>query len=148
MECGAIRLSRPSIPAEWVRRQMTHVLIVDDEPEYLDELIEALAFRGLSTRSVGRGAEAIDVLARDSNIRIVLTDMRMPDMDGVALVETVQGRFPGRDVRFLMMTGHAAEADMERARQKGVLRCFPKPLAFDDLCAALLELGGAGDVTA
>ena len=62
---------------------MTHVLIVDDEPEYLDELTEALAFRGLSTRSVGRGPEAIDGLRRASNIRIVPTHMREPAMDGV-----------------------------------------------------------------
>lgn len=127
---------------------MNHVLIVDDEPEYLDELVEALAFRGLSTCSVARGAEALDVLARDSDVRVVLTDMRMPDMDGVALVEAVKGRFPSRNLHFLMMTGHAAEADMERARQKGVLRCFPKPLAFDDLCEALVELGGAADARA
>ncbi len=124
---------------------MTHVLIVDDEPEYLDELVEALAFRGLSTYAVGRGAEALELLARDPGIRVVLTDMRMPDMDGVALVEAVNGRFPDRDLRFLMMTGHAAEADMERARQKGVLRCFPKPLAFDRLCEALVEFGGVAD---
>ncbi|WP_296583457.1 response regulator [Xanthobacter sp.] len=124
---------------------MAHVLIVDDEPEYLDELVEALSFRGLSTYSVGRGAEALDLLAREPGIRVVLTDMRMPDMDGVALVEAVHGRFPGRDLRFLMMTGHAADADMERARQKGVLRCFPKPLAFDLLCDALVELGGVAD---
>lgn len=121
---------------------MNSVLIVDDEPEYLDELVEALAFRGLSTLSVGRGSAAIDVLACDPDIRIVLTDMRMPDMDGVALVEAVKDRFPGRDVRFLMMTGHAAEADLARARAVGVLRCFPKPLAFEELCNALADLGG------
>lgn len=124
---------------------MNHVLIVDDEPEYLDELVEALAFRGLSTCSVGRGAHALDMLDRDPDIRVVLTDMRMPDMDGVALVEAVQARFPGRDVRFLMMTGHAAEADMAQARAAGVLRCFPKPLAFDALCETLAELGGVAD---
>ena len=126
---------------------MNHVLIVDDEPEYLDELVEALAFRGLSTRSVGRGVDALDVLAHDPDIRVVLTDMRMPDMDGVALVETVLGRFPTRDLHFLMMTGHAAEADMARAREVGVLQCFPKPLAFDALCDALVELGGVADAS-
>lgn len=125
---------------------MNRVLIVDDEPEYLDELVEALAFRGVATCPVARGAEAVEALARDPRIRVVLTDMRMPDMDGVALIETIRQRFPGRDVRVLMMTGHAAEADMARARQAGVLRCFPKPLAFDALCDALRELGGVVDV--
>lgn len=119
---------------------MDRVLVVDDEPEYLDELVEALGFRGLRAVSVGRGVEAIDLLRREPAIGIVLTDMRMPDMDGIALIKAVQGAFPGRKIHFLVMTGHAAPSDMAQARDAGVVQCFPKPLAFDDLCEALVRL--------
>ncbi|MDI4656003.1 response regulator [Xanthobacter autotrophicus] len=124
---------------------MDQLLVIDDEPEYLAELIEALGFRGHATISVGRGAEAIATLRRDPAIRVVLTDMRMPDMDGIALIKAVQDTFPGRKINFLMMTGHAAPGDMAQARAAGVVRCFPKPLAFEDLCAALAELDGGRD---
>lgn len=123
---------------------MHQVLVVDDEPEYLDELVEALEFRGLAAISVGRGAGALELLAREPAIRLVLTDIRMPDMDGVQLIEQARVAFPGRRFHFLVMTGHAAPVDIARAMSAGAERCFPKPLAFEELCDTMVELGGAG----
>lgn len=121
---------------------MHRLLVVDDEPEYLDELVEALSFRGLAAISVARGAEALEVLAREPTIRMVLTDIRMPDMDGVQLIERARAAFPGRLMHFLVMTGHAAPVDIARATTAGAERCFPKPLAFEDLCDALSKIRG------
>lgn len=128
-----------------VGSEMGPVLIVDDEPDYLDELVEALAFCGLSAVAVPRGAQAIEVLAADPAIRIILTDLRMPDMDGMSLIAAVRAAFPVRRLDFLVMTGHAAEADIARALAEGVVRCFSKPLAFDALHEALVDLSGARD---
>ncbi|MFG1345158.1 response regulator [Xanthobacter autotrophicus DSM 431] len=119
---------------------MGPVLIVDDEPEYLDELVEALSFRGIPAVSAGQGARAVALLADDPSIRVILTDLRMPDMDGISLIHAVRAAYPARRLDFLVMTGHAAEADIERAMAEGVLRCFPKPLAFDALYEALADL--------
>lgn len=119
---------------------MGRILVVDDEPEYLDELVEALGFRGISAISVGRGAEAIDTLRREPAITVILTDMRMPDMDGITLIRAVQATFPERKIQFLVMTGHAAPGDLMQALAAGVVRCFSKPLAFDDLYEALVGL--------
>lgn len=120
------------------------VLVVDDEPEYLDELLEALDFRGLGAVAVGRGDEGIEMLRADRTIGIVLTDLRMPDMDGIAMIRAIQAAFPERGIRFLAMTGHAAPDDVARAFEAGVVRCFPKPLPFDELCDALAEMSGPG----
>lgn len=122
---------------------MCRLLIVDDEPEYLDELVEALSFEGLRSVSVARGADALDLLKRKPEIGIVLTDIRMPDMDGITLIDTIKSQFPDRPLHFVVMTGHAAEKDIELARAAGAERCFPKPLAFENLCNTLLELDEA-----
>lgn len=119
---------------------MGAVLIVDDEPEYLAELVEALGYHDIASVAAADGAEALGALMREPSITLVLTDLRMPDMDGLALVEAARRAFPGRHLRFVVMTGHAAPLDIERARAAGVARCFAKPLAFEDLCAALIEL--------
>ena len=121
---------------------MSRLLIVDDEPEYLDELVEALAFDGLESKSVGSASAAIAAVKADPDISIVLTDIRMPDMDGIALITNLKKSCPDRKLAFVVMTGHAAEADMARAMEAGAVRCFPKPLAFASLRALLLELGG------
>lgn len=121
---------------------MCRLLIVDDEPEYLDELVEALAFEGLRSTSVPRGADALDLLRRRPEICIVLTDIRMPDMDGLALIDTIKAEFPDRAIQFIVMTGHAATADIARARAAGARQCFVKPLPFQELCDTLLTLDG------
>lgn len=119
---------------------MSRLLIVDDEPEYLDELVEALAFAGRPAGAMLRGVDALLAVRSDPEISMVLTDIRMPDMDGITLIEALRNAFPERKLTFLVMTGHAAEVDIQRARAAGATYCFPKPLAFDALCAALTEL--------
>lgn len=124
---------------------MGRVLIVDDEPDYLDELVEALGFAGLPAGAALRGADALSAVRSDPDISVVLTDIRMPDMDGIALIRALSTSFPERDLAFLVMTGHAADVDLERARAAGAARCFLKPLAFDALCHALVELENESD---
>lgn len=124
---------------------MSRVLIVDDEPDYLDELVEALGFAGLPAGAALRGIDALSAVRSDPEISVILTDIRMPDMDGVALIHAMNAAFPERDLAFLVMTGHAAEVDLERAHAAGAARCFPKPLAFDALCHALVELENKSD---
>jgi len=122
---------------------MSRLLIVDDEPEYLDELVEALAFGGIESTSVRSAAAAIEAVKTDPEIAIVLTDLRMPDMDGVSLIINLKKTFPARNLAFVVMTGHAAEADMASAMAAGAVRCFPKPLAFDALQTTIEKLEGA-----
>lgn len=122
---------------------MGRLLIVDDEPDYLDELAEALAFAGVASASVPRGAAAIEAVRADPDISTILTDIRMPDMDGVTLIEALKAAFPDRGLRFIVMTGHAAEVDIRRAEAAGAARCFSKPLDFEALCAAIVAMEGS-----
>jgi len=124
---------------------MSRLLIVDDEVDYLDELVEALGFAGVSAVSVHRAIDALARVTADPQIAVVLTDIRMPDMDGVALIHALRHAHPCRHLDFVVMTGHAAEVDIERARDAGAACCFPKPLDFDALCAALVSLDAASE---
>ncbi|OYX84616.1 MAG: hypothetical protein B7Y75_04385, partial [Azorhizobium sp. 35-67-5] len=89
--------------------EMSPLLIVDDEPEYLDEILEALAYEGMDAISASNGAAAVEMLRRNPDIRVVVTDIRMPEMDGIALVEAARTEFCGRDLHFIVVTGHAAK---------------------------------------
>ncbi|MDQ0507466.1 response regulator [Xanthobacter agilis] len=121
---------------------MSHLLIVDDEPDFLDELAEALSFEGLTSTCVSRAGEAIAAVRADPNIDIVVTDIRMPDMDGVDLIQALKASFPERTMKFVVMTGHAAEEDIRRAQAAGADAWFPKPLAFASFCQTLATMGG------
>ncbi|MFG1470751.1 response regulator [Xanthobacter albus] len=137
---GALGACSAAGDIEKTARPMSHLLIVDDEPDFLDELAEALAFRGVSSTCLGRAGEAVEAVRSDPQIRTVVTDIRMPDMDGVVLIEALKSAFPERRLAFVVMTGHAAESDIRRARAAGAAACFPKPVAFAAFCEALETL--------
>lgn len=117
--------------------EMSPLLIVDDEPEYLDEILEALAYEGMDAISACNGAAAVEMLRKYPDIRVVVTDIRMPEMDGIALVEAARTEFCKRNLNFIVVTGHAAKVDIERAKAAGVRNCLSKPLAVDDLRLAI-----------
>lgn len=117
--------------------EMNPLLIVDDEPEYLDEILEALAYEGMDAISASNGVAAVEMLRQHPDIRVVVTDIRMPEMDGIALVEAARDEFCNRNLNFIVVTGHAAKVDLERAKAAGVRNCLSKPLALDDLRRAI-----------
>lgn len=71
------------------------VLVVEDEFLIRWDLVAALEDAGFSTVEAGSAAEAVSVLERDRDVRVVFTDIQMPgSMDGLALANYVRGRWP------------------------------------------------------
>lgn len=122
------------------------VLVVDDEPEIATLLAERLTAEGLAVRTAASGRAALEALAADPADAVV-TDFRMPDMDGAALAAEVARRWPRLAGRVLVVTGDAIGAGAN-ARLKGLgLPVFEKPLDLAALAADLrrrLAVGDAG----
>lgn len=75
--------------------QQNVVLVVEDEPIIRLDLIDTLERAGFGTLEAGSAAEAIAVLERHPEIRVVFTDVQMPgSMDGIALAKCVRERWP------------------------------------------------------
>ena len=113
------------------------VLFVDDEANILAAIRRS--FRGLGPRILlaNGGAEGLQVLERES-VDIVISDMRMPGMDGAQFLEQVATRWP-TTVRVLM-TGFADSASTIAAIDKGgVFRCLRKPWAPEDVTSAVRD---------
>lgn len=123
---------------------MSHLLIVDDEPEYLDELIEALGFDDLKAYSARSAAQALELVHTHPHVNVVLTDIRMPDLDGIHMLNEIQLRYPERAFKFIVMTGHASAEDISRAVNAGVEACLPKPLVMEDLQRVLSRVLALG----
>ncbi|MGU3492821.1 response regulator [Xanthobacteraceae bacterium A53D] len=121
-------------------KDISPLLIVDDEPDYLDEVLEALAYEGLTALSAANGLIAVDILRRHPEIHVVVTDIRMPEMDGIALIRAARAEFDDRDIRFIVVTGHGSKADIERAKAVGVMDCLSKPVAVDTLHRVIKSL--------
>jgi len=113
---------------------MARILVAEDEPTVRSFVIRALELQKHEVTGVGDGAQALEVLAR-GEYDLLLTDIVMPVMDGIALALKVTRDHPG--VRVLMMTGYAHEK--MRAHNLDVLihDVLAKPFTLDDLLTAV-----------
>ena len=115
---------------------MARVLIADDEDSMRSLVARAIAMDGHETVTAADGAEALDILTGDARaFDLLLTDIKMPIMDGIALALAVARDFP--DLVILLMTGFADQ----RARASGlkaiVHDVVTKPFSVADIRSAV-----------
>src|SRR5207244_3336788 len=112
------------------------VLIVDDDAALLQALPETLRLRmcQVTVDTADSAATALDrIAARDYDA--IVTDIKMPGMDGLALLAEIQGRRP--DTPILMITGHGEHALAIQALRGGAYDFIQKPIDRDDFVASL-----------
>ncbi|MCZ7656020.1 MAG: sigma 54-interacting transcriptional regulator [Rhodocyclaceae bacterium] len=101
------------------------VLAVDDDPDLLRLLSLRLKSAGFEVATANGGAQALAALAA-SRPQVVLTDLRMAGMDGIALFEAVCREYPGLPV--IILTAHGTIPDAVAATQRGVFGYLEKPV--------------------
>jgi len=106
---------------------METVLIVDDEKNYPPILSAVLEEEGFETLTAGSGREALDIL-KHSDVDLVLTDMKMPSMNGIDLLEYIKAE--DSELPVIMMTAHGTVDKAVEAMQKGAYSYVLKP--FDN----------------
>ncbi len=115
------------------------ILIVDDEPRFRFSLALTLAHHGYHVLEGSDGVEALRVLSEHSesapHINLVVTDIRMPGMDGLELVKRIrQADVP---VKVLVMTGFGDRETVSRLQEMGVRGVIHKPFDGEQLIAAI-----------
>lgn len=103
---------------------MARILIVDDETAQVKALCDTLAIEGFAIVGVASAQRALNVL-REQEFDLLLTDLMMPEMDGIALVAAAREVSP--DIVAVVMTGHAAIDTAVRAMQAGAFDYIVKP---------------------
>jgi response regulator RpfG family c-di-GMP phosphodiesterase len=107
------------------------LLFVDDEANILSALKRLFRPKGYRVLTAEGGAEALEILEKE-NIDLVVSDMRMPEMDGAQLLERVRQRWP--DTVRILLTGYADVSSTIDAINKGqILRYVAKPWEDNDL---------------
>jgi two-component system NtrC family response regulator len=109
---------------------MDTILIVDDEKNYTVILSAVLEEEGYETLTANSGREALDVL-KNCDVDLVLTDMKMPSLDGMELLERVKGKDP--DLPVIMMTAYGTVEKAVEAMQKGAYNYILKPFDNESL---------------
>ncbi len=115
---------------------MQRVLIVGDDPILRDFLVDTLELHGYQTRSAGDGAAALEEVRREP-VDCVVSDVDLPELDGVALCLQLAERSPGLPV--VLIAGSGPEDRDRFRRESGAWACLPKPLRVRELCRILTE---------
>jgi two-component system response regulator FlrC len=108
---------------------MAHVLVVDDESAVRSYLVAVLEDDGHVVLQAGDGLEALARLAEQS-VHVVLSDLRMPRMEGLELLKAVRREYP--EVEVVMLTGHASVESAVEAMKAGAFDFVEKPLRSAD----------------
>ncbi|WP_192457342.1 two-component system response regulator GlrR [Musicola keenii] len=115
-------------------RKTASLLLVDDDPSLLKLLGMRLSSEGFAVTTAGSGQEALKLLHREQ-IDLVISDLRMDEMDGMALFAEIQKVQPGLPV--IILTAHGSIPDAVAATQKGVFSFLTKPVDRDALYKAI-----------
>ncbi|MGD9976026.1 MAG: sigma-54-dependent transcriptional regulator [Desulfatirhabdiaceae bacterium] len=111
---------------------METILIVDDEKNYPLILSAVLQEEGYETLIANSGQAALDIM-NQAEVDLVITDMKMPSMDGVELLEHIKTRYS--DIPVIMMTAYGTVEKAVEAMQKGAFNYIQKPFDNDRLIA-------------
>src|SRR5210317_889113 len=109
---------------------MNTILVVDDEPNYLIVLSELLKEEGFEVLTAQSGEEGLKIV-EDVDLDIVLTDMRMPGMDGWELLKSIKNY--SKDLPVIMVTAFGEVEKAVVAMKAGAYNYLAKPFSNDEL---------------
>lgn len=116
---------------------MARILVAEDEVSLREFVERALAHNGHEVMSVRDGAEALHALQDEDQFDLLLTDIVMPIMDGIALSLKVAKDHP--ETRILLMSGYAAERQRAHNLDDLIHDVIAKPFTLDEICEKVEE---------
>src|SRR5262245_36704628 len=108
------------------------VLITDDNRDVVDALAAFLTMSGYKVIATYSAREALDSLDHDATVGVVISDVRMPELDGFDFLRVVKHRFPA--IKVILVTGHEITSDDVVPPGATILK---KPLEFEQLLKLL-----------
>jgi len=106
------------------------IMLVDDEERFLTTTKKLIEMKGYDVLTASSGAEALERL-RLKNVHVVILDVKMPGMDGIATLRRIKSEFPLVEV--IMLTGHATAESAVDGLKSGATDYLMKPTDMGEL---------------
>lgn len=106
------------------------MMLVDDEERFLSTTQKLLSRKGYEVSTATSGSEALEKLMAE-NIHVVVLDVKMPGLDGIATLKAIKNRYPLVEV--IMLTGHATVESAVDGLKSGATDYLMKPTDIDEL---------------
>lgn len=116
---------------------MKKILIVDDEENARIGLSKLLSQEGYQVSAVGNGHEALNFLGNEQ-VSLVITDINMPEMDGLVFLRELNRDYPSTDV--IMITAYGGVESYLEAMNLGAFEYLNKPIKLDELKSVMTKI--------
>jgi DNA-binding response OmpR family regulator len=125
----------------WGRRDMSHVLLIEDEPNIAEAIRFILSRDGWTVSTLQEGSGAVDAVRKEQP-DIVILDLMLPGRSGLEIVESLRADPATQALPVLMLTAKGAGREREAAERAGVSRFMTKPFSNADMLASVRALTG------
>lgn len=122
---------------------MAQILVVDDSSTVRVEVSDFLKKNGLVVETAVDGRDGLTKLKGDPNIKLVVSDVNMPNMDGLTMAEKIRGELNNAAVNIVMLTTENSPIMKERGKAAGIKGWIVKPFKGDAVLATFKKLAGA-----
>ncbi len=121
---------------------MAKILVVDDSSTVRDEVAGFLRKAGLDVATAVDGKDGLAKLKADPGIKLVVSDVNMPNMDGLTMVEKIRGELGNASVNIIMLTTESSPSMKERGKAAGIKGWIVKPFKGEAVLEAFKKMVG------
>lgn len=121
---------------------MAQILVVDDSSTVRNEVGDFLKKNGLDVAFAVDGRDGLVKLKADPRIKLVVSDVNMPNMDGLTMAEKIRSEQGNASVNIIMLTTESSPAMKERGKAAGIKGWIVKPFKGDAVLATFKKLAG------
>ena len=119
---------------------MAQILVVDDSSTVRDEVAGFLKRNGLEVATAVDGKDGLSKLRIDPKIKLVVSDVNMPNMDGLTMAEKIRAELNNKLVNIVMLTTENSPIMKERGKAAGIKGWIVKPFKGDAVLATFKKL--------
>ncbi|GAQ26700.1 response regulator receiver protein [Ralstonia sp. NT80] len=128
------------IQIENEEKPMSKILVVDDSSTVRDEVAGFLKKNGLAVDTAVDGKDGLAKIKANPGLKLVISDVNMPNMDGLTMVEKVRGELGNKTVNVIMLTTESSPAMKDRGKAAGVKGWIVKPFKGDAVLETFKKL--------
>ncbi len=121
---------------------MAQILVVDDSGTVRDEVCNFLRANGLAVASAMDGKDGLVKLKADSSIKLIISDVNMPNMDGLTMAEKIRTELNNSAVNIIMLTTENSPSMKERGKAAGIKGWIVKPFNGPAVISSIKKLSG------
>ena len=122
---------------------MAQILVVDDSATVRNEVSSFIKSHGMTVEVAVDGKDGLDKLKADPSVKLIISDVNMPNMDGLTMVEKVRSELGNATVNIIMLTTESDPRMKERGKAAGVKGWIVKPFKGDNVVGSIKKLIGA-----